>query len=590
MGALIVQYALTEMEQNNEDHYTDLYISFDGPHTGANAPIGIQKALLYFSTADGFMEGSANSAADIGMYALNTPSAKQMLIHHYLYETSGVPQGAPNFRNRFQNTLNSIGFPQQCRNIALINGSVLGNNTAEVSGNMLNVEIGAILGGFLQRKVWINFTSNSGNKNVFRYLKKNWWGLYTQADIKKYSSTLSNYGSLDNAPGGYLDIKGKAEKAIGGHFPYYFVNGFTNTDIYSKKVKWYKRLGISIASVIVGNIYAFIDLTDNAVFVPTKSALAFTGSNKRWDEQIGCRNLVCTGETPFDSYYAPAENQEHASMHTEGVNWMIEELSGNIHTEPKLYNNCSNNSITISGNSQLCRNQSSNYSIGQCNTININWSVSNGLQILSSNNQQITVRNLGTGSSLWVKATTQNGQSFTKKIIGKPTINYQIEQNSQSPKITLYGLGININQQGIYATNWSQTGGNGQLISSSNSYTATATGYGSNWLVTGNVTVTNSCGSITKSFTVTPTITDPCNYLEVLKISSNKYKIIDPCNEEIQMVNNSQLFNIYGVKVKDISPNQNKLNVSNPNSSSGTVRILKATLNGKSISKTIIMD
>ncbi len=47
------------------------------------------------------------------------------------------------------------------------------------------------------------------------------------------------------------------------------------------------------------------------------------------DEVIGNRNRVCTGETPFDSYFAPQENQEHISLTKENVAWLTKEIEGN---------------------------------------------------------------------------------------------------------------------------------------------------------------------------------------------------------------------------------------------------------------------
>ena len=42
MGGVIARYALREMELENVDHETRLYISHDAPHQGANVPYGLQ--------------------------------------------------------------------------------------------------------------------------------------------------------------------------------------------------------------------------------------------------------------------------------------------------------------------------------------------------------------------------------------------------------------------------------------------------------------------------------------------------------------------------------------------------------------------
>ncbi|MBL4669969.1 MAG: hypothetical protein JKY30_12000, partial [Flavobacteriales bacterium] len=585
MGALIVQYALVDMEKNNEDHYTDLFVSFDGPHKGANASIGMQKALQYFATGSGVVEDFVNGPANAALTALNSPAAKQMLIHHYLSDTSGISQGAPNFRNRFQNLLDTNGFPKQSRNIALINGSTLGHKTGQVGTNMLRIHLDAILNGFLRRDLWINYTSNSGNKEVFRFLKKNWWGLHTQADIKKYSSTSSNFGSLDNAPGGFLNIKGIAEEALGGNFPYNFSNGSTNIEAYYKAINPWARIGITTASLLVGGIHAYVDLQDNTVFVPTKSALAFSGSDVKWDEQIGCRNLVCTSETPFDSYYVPTENQEHASLHVEGISWLLKEVVEDIEQVPSVFSGCAKYSLAINGDDTLCNNQTASYTLNNCSST-VTWSASNNLQILLATNQQITVKNTNANTSIsWISASL-NDETISKNILGKPSISYTIEQGS-FPSISLYGLGIPINQQGIYNTQWVKTGGTGQ-IHNTNSFSTYASGSGSDWYVAGNVMVTNLCGTSTKSFYISPPA-NPCNEIQFEKVASNHYRIVQPCNEELLIQNTASiraaLYTIYGIK-KPLFIDENGIHLKN--NPKGSVMILKATAKGKTISKMIL--
>lgn len=574
MGALVVQYALADMEKNNKNHHTDLFVSFDGPHKGANISIGLQKGLEYFDL-------------EAGLSALESPAAKQMLINHYLSGSEGLPQGAPNFRNRFQNMMNTLGFPNQSRNVAVINGSVLGTNTAQPGTNMVDGDLTAFV-GFLRRRLWVDYTPSSGRKHVFRYLKKNWWGANTQSDTRKYSTTSSSYGSLDNAPGGILEIKGRVEEALGGSFPYYFNNGFTNIPAYSTYFNFWERAGIWLVTSLVG-VNAYVNLTDNFSFVPTKSALAFSGSNTNWNEQIGCRNLVCTNETPFDSYYAPRENQEHAALHSEGINWLIKEVKGDQQT-PSIYNGCSNYNIVINGNDRLCNGQTATYTVNNCSSSNVTWTSSSNLQVLSSTNQNIVVKNTNANiSNTWVRVTFSNGQSVSKNILGKPSIAYTVSQ-SRYPRISIYGIGIPISQQGIYNTQWIKTGGTGQ-IQNSNSFSTYATGSGSNWYVSGNVIVTNSCGTTTKSFYIRGSSTNPCDDIRFEKVASNQYKLIQPCQLEqltkTETSTKANLHNIYGVK-KDVLIEKNIINLKN--NPKGSIMILKATVKGKTISKMIIID
>ncbi|MGJ8745992.1 hypothetical protein [Polaribacter sp.] len=585
MGALIAQYALADMEKNNEDHYTDLFISFDGPHKGANAPIGMQKALEYFATGSGVVEDRVNDYANLGLDVLKSPAAKQMLINHYLSNTSGLPQGAPNFRNRFQNMMDNLGFPSQTKNVAVVNGSIVGNETASGGQNMIKIHFSAIT-GFIRRDLWLNYSSTSGQNTVFRFLKKNWWGANTQADIQRKATSSSAFGSLDNAPGGIFSVKERAEEALGQSFPLVYVYGISNILAYHK-ADWLTKAAINIVLTT-----AYANVTDNFNFVPVKSALAYNGTNSKWNEQIGCRNLVCTNETPFDSYYAPVENQEHASLHNDGINWLKEELLGN-EPSPSIYNTCNTQSITINGTDRLCNNQIATYSINNCSSSNITWTTSSNLQTISSNNQQIVVKNINANASnSWVRVTLPNGQSVSKSIIGKPSISYTVTSGSY-PSISINGVGTSIYQQGIYNTQWVKNGGTGQ-IQNNNSFTTYASGYGSNWYVSGNVIVTNSCGSTTKSFFISGgSSTDPCEsgVLRLEKVASNQYQLIEPCEfSQLRKTNltiKAELYNTFGIK-KNILVENNIINLKN--NPKGSVMILRANVKGKIISKMIIID
>ncbi len=588
MGALIAQYALREMELSNENHNVNLFISFDGPHKGANIPIGIQKALEYFNIRS-------------ALKPFNTPSAKQMLINHYLAHSEGLPQGAPHFRDRFQNELDQMGLPQQCTNVAILNGSIIGTEKSDVGGNFI---FGDLTGpvGFLRLKMWINYTKNYGQQTVFRYLKKNWWGANTQVDIKKYSTTASLIGSLDNAPGGYFNIKQRIENYLGGHFPYYhFLSLFSNlnANLSHLNFKWYEAFAIHLVLNILAVTY-YIDMNDDFSFVPTKSALAFSGSNSLLRECIGSRDLACTGETPFDSYYAPRENQEHASLHNEGIQWLLSAIQAMDNNSPlpdtSVYPDCTiHDNLVINGPGKLCLNETATYSnMYNCRgNIPVNWSVSNNLQILSSNHGEITVKAINYGNK-WIKA-TMNGTTYTKHIVGKPSFNLQIE-NVTFPEIEIVSNWLDLSEQEITSIVWVQTGGDGVLEVDPNQYYAYAMGSGDNWYVTGRVEVTNSCGTTTRVFSVAPFMSfnpcgdgDPDNDYFIQKISANKYRVINPCQNYSVTISASELYDIYGVKTNDITPVQDQVDFNNE-VNPGEIKIMKVRVDGKVLTKRILTD
>lgn len=140
MGGLITRYALAYMEKKLEEtgdhtkwnHNTRLWVSFDSPHQGANIPIGTQYWLRFHSFLAPVKENLE--------VKINSVAAKQMLVHHHL-SGSETPQGAPDFRNRFQNELDALGMPQNLRKIALNNGSIMGQTIGTPSQEVLNMKI-----------------------------------------------------------------------------------------------------------------------------------------------------------------------------------------------------------------------------------------------------------------------------------------------------------------------------------------------------------------------------------------------------------------------------------------------------------------
>ena len=155
-------------------------------------------------------------------------------------------------------------------------------------------------------------------------------------------------------------------------------------------------------------------------FIPTKSALAYTGSTVL-DEVIGYKNRVCSGDTPFDSYFAPEDNQEHIFLNSENVAWLTQEIEGNEQGASTYIPN----TITIAGNSIICYGQTAIFStsIGLSCVDNITWSTSKNIQITGNNGAGISVQStyensVGNG---WITATLNNGASATKNVkVGKP--------------------------------------------------------------------------------------------------------------------------------------------------------------------------
>ena len=77
MGGLIARYALTYMEKNNMNHNTNLFLSFDSPHLGANIPLGVQHSFKFFA------EKANSNGATEALEKINSIAAQQLLLYHH---------------------------------------------------------------------------------------------------------------------------------------------------------------------------------------------------------------------------------------------------------------------------------------------------------------------------------------------------------------------------------------------------------------------------------------------------------------------------------------------------------------------------
>jgi hypothetical protein len=574
-AALLARIALVEMEQNGENHNVDLFVSFDGPHLGANVPIGLQKAAVYFGLS--YLDNT-------GLNPLNNPWSKQSVLNHYLAGTS-YPSGVSGYRDVFQSKMDNLGFPQQCRNIAFNNGSS-GTPHATPGDNMFYMYFKYWLGSSQKREIWLNFDSNSGSNSVFRWKKSHWRWLstnprwITDLDINRYNNTYSNYGSLDTSPGSYLDIIHRTYKNSHATFPLYYYDGDTNYpfgDYYWVPIvlSWFTNFDI------------YMDLKEDAVFMPSKSTLAYNGSNKSWNEDLGCRNLVCTGETPFDSYYTLPINQAHVSVHANSVAWLLQELQG-IEMEP-VYS-CYEG-LALEGCNVLCYNpvSSCTYEIEPYNdNISTIWIVTPNLTIVDYNDEEIKVRrntpNDHTPAS--ITATLSNCNILTK-VITCPDYNRFFDVKYDEPnlyvKVSLDDVSnsIPLSEQNITDVQWAITTGNAQIVNYNQLFAEID---GTEF--TGTVTVKSDNEIITKPF-FWP---DPAKCKAIMKVGTDKYQVIDRCNnnEILTTLAEKELYSAYGYKLGDLPLINQEMEINNGNS--GDIQLIRVNTGEEELTKRVIKD
>ena len=295
MGGLISRYALRYMEQNEMEHDTRLYISFDTPHLGANVPIGFQHLFNYMANGplgDVTLQEIVNSV-------ISSPAAKQMLLDHYTghLQTGSptefdnaiqLPTGAPNFRTAFQNELNTMGFPTETRNVAISNGS--GNGTMTGTPGMFVLNDYIVNATDTQRARFdIRFTPAAGisDQLVSRFRGQQFIFIWiTVFSSQANAASPATSSGLDSAPGGMFNVADFAEAGSGN-----------------------PTLDDFLANLAI----------DRFCFIPTLSSLAITNPN--W-----YANVDDTSITPFIATYVPTENEDHVTLTNGNVEFALNEI------------------------------------------------------------------------------------------------------------------------------------------------------------------------------------------------------------------------------------------------------------------------
>jgi len=382
MGGLVVRYALRDMELTSVDHETRLFISHDAPHWGANIPVGVQAAvqhlapwqIINFGGNFPFIRWVDLFPQVVDALTLfNSPGARQIVIQRY--SLSGETLSANNAdHNNFLNEINTMGWPLNCRNVTLSNGScngtlsfpdnsrmfeMIGNRGMTYFGSLWRslamtilspfVPTGLVTGFFNpQPSAWallwqfplslfstnssinldfrINPVPKTGTTEIYRgdvYSRKTilWIINVNNYFIKAHVNSTTDMLALDNAPGGVYDINefGFDANIIQNSLPAFF-NGFVQTTT----------------------------LQPRFCFVPTVSSLAYTNPQSFLFIPV-CNNANCQNPAQVQDYFAPQQNELHISYSQTSSDWILNTQNPNLN----CLKICPDN-ITITGSSQMC--------------------------------------------------------------------------------------------------------------------------------------------------------------------------------------------------------------------------------------------
>lgn len=449
MGGQISRYALAYMEKHGIPHNTRLWVSVDSPHLGANIPIGLQ-ALLHQTMASGNV-----AAQDFVQNQLGSPAAKQQLIeqYHTVYGNQlsiqhmngrttgqgfGQDRGHPYFIQYYNNLANnglpgSGGYPQNVRRLAVANGSLINSKshfspyTSQQEPFVNNGEMGLNVRGFQEVcSPWpfcwdvhiasleaYSMPTPSVNTKVSRFKA-------AFNDQSLYVSNDNTRGNLDNVPGGWFPGFNEVAAPVEGTDPLAASGGFWSSwDGFLSTV-------ISIFSDLLGG--AELNVYENKYvhsFIPSVSALGFNSPNFNWNEDFD-RDLVCSGEIPFDSYFGPELNERHTSFTQQSIDWLLGELAGNPQL-PTVYLK----SERLNGPYAICSADVITYDFDNCVSPPVdNWEVSPNLEILTSTSGSVTVQPVNSNAS---------GAGYIRAIYPNHVLEKEIWIGEPDPAIEING-------------------------------------------------------------------------------------------------------------------------------------------------------
>lgn len=457
MGGQITRYALAYMEKKFAEtgdatwqHNTRIWVAFDSPNHGANVPLGDQSLIKMLANDSVEALKSFNK--------LQTIAANEMLVNYYkegspdnqndnYSNASTVSQGMPiskgnpyfqeHYDRQFNNGLtNSNGFPMNLRKLAIVNGSLTGETFGNGYEKMLDVRLSkriclfswSILGWHVSScfnsKLFEaeSYTMPTSNDLVAHTKKLN------HGSIDFNASANSIRGNLDNIPGGYIDATVLLHSAI------------TGAPLTGPRSFW-QYTADSAASFYINHIGDTAEwdtrvLKPNQCFIPTYSSIGIKNPNQSWANPLN-RNLVCSNETYFDSYFGEANNAPHVELNYRSVNWLLKEIGSNTSAPIPQAPFFPLQAGLLTGDGSLCGGEPQTYTFSNlCKipsgliyqndaglTVN-GWSVEGPLQILSYTDYSVTVQATTNYSNVGkVIATFQNGEKYEKNVtIGVPAV------------------------------------------------------------------------------------------------------------------------------------------------------------------------
>lgn len=395
MGGLVAKTALRNMELEGKNHDTRLFISMDSPHKGANVPVGFQALLRHLGdlhlsinisslSLDVFDVGNSVDMVKKTLEVLNSKAAKQMLCYSTTFGSNGFAYDNT-VHQAFQQQYEAMGFPTQCRNVAVSNGSISGVNLFQPGSDIFDLynkqKLSAwwILGGFY---TWISTLSN--------------YPQFTDIPLITYNSDIIIDINVKGTPNMKVASVYDGRVAVKKRILYFFTKEFnlTHESLNSTvdMLPYDGAPGGNYSTDIsqVGNLAAeYKDMINTAMkqrrftFIPIASSLAVSTTNPL--NGLSNTNLIATGKTPFANYFAQSNNESHTQFTPKNARFILDELANSACVAPY--------GTTIIGPDQIC-SDNAQYSLSNNNTYTIvTWALSDNLTFVGSNiGNEITIK------------------------------------------------------------------------------------------------------------------------------------------------------------------------------------------------------
>ena len=417
MGGLVAKTALRNMELAGKSHDTRMFISVDSPHKGANVPVGFQAMLRHFEDLNLYIYTPIpievyDVSENIDMVAnaikvLNSKAARQMLKYRVVLNNGSLLYDNIEHEN-FQQQYDNQGFPTQCRNIAVSNGSISGQ---------INFQSGSVLFDFYKKQSLNFWASYFGGMISFFSVLTN-YPQFTDIPFITYNSdiildfTFSSIpnGQIASVYDGRIAVKKKILFVINKELNLSHKSLTSTSDMlpYDGAPGGSYETDFSQVANIDPNYLAMLQdamKLKKFTFIPTASSLAVNSTYPL--DRLDKQNLITNGKTPFVSYFAQHSNEQHTLFTPQNARYILNELSGNYYPTPLGF--------TVTGPNKFC--ETGEYTANFLSTsATYNWTKSSNLSIID-----------GQGTSKAIFGKISPGTSWVKLVITNQsgTANYQ---------------------------------------------------------------------------------------------------------------------------------------------------------------------